>query len=442
MGENTFRVIVVGGGPIGLILGHILTAAKIDFVILERNAEIVQYRGALIILMPPVLRLLHQLGLYQRMEDFGTRCTGKTEMLSDGQPLSAAPNFEMLEDSFGYMTKASSRAEFIQFLYENLPDRDLRVRTRAEINDIETLNDGVRVHLTSGDIVHGSLVIGSDGVHSKTRDIIQRLNHETLGDGGGNPVRPMVTSVQSVIGRTAFTDDRMGLGYFWETHARGKAIQMMRLKDATYFGLYDRLPEATRERKRFTTEEMEQVAQDFGDTVLSPGVRFKDLWRSRDCENAILVHQEEGLLDKWYHGRIAVVGEAVCKLTSATGLGVYSGASMAVVLANRLVKLLSEDPNPSDGKVEDMLAQYQDNRKEEAESLCTVGKTVTRFMIWEGPDDEAVDRSTPGRLKQSVEERGIPAMARGQLLDFIPFEGHKGKVPWVVSGVPNDAAQV
>ncbi|KAI0156541.1 FAD/NAD(P)-binding domain-containing protein [Xylariaceae sp. FL1272] len=447
MSENPFRVIVVGGGPIGLILGHILTAAKIDFIILERNTEIVQHRGTAIILNPPTVRLFHQLGLYEKWKDFGTQLTGKTEMLSDGQPLSAAPYFEILEDSFGYAAKCSSRGQLIQFLYENLPDREFRIRTGAELEDIETTDEGARVHLTNGDTVHGSLVIASDGVHSKTRDMfqsssIQRLDHKALGGGHQKPIRPMVTSVRTIGGRASLTNDRMGLGYFWETHAPGKSVQTARLKDATYFAVYDKLAQPTQERKRFTIEEMEQVAQDFAETEVSPGIKFKDLWLSRDYKNTVCVYQEEGLLDKWHHGCIAVAGEAVCKTTSASGQGVNSGANMSVVLVNKLVKLLREAANPSGDKIGEMLAQWQDDRKGEAEALCMMGKAMTRFMIWDGPNDEALDRSTPGRLMQLIEERALPALARGQLLDFIPFEGHKGEVPWLVSSIPHGAAEV
>jgi 2-polyprenyl-6-methoxyphenol hydroxylase-like FAD-dependent oxidoreductase len=42
----SFRAIIVGGGPSGLALAHCLHAAKIDYVVLERRKEIVEFSGA------------------------------------------------------------------------------------------------------------------------------------------------------------------------------------------------------------------------------------------------------------------------------------------------------------------------------------------------------------------------------------------------------------
>ena len=62
MSSSNFKVIVVGGGPVGLTAAHALTSAGIDFVVLESRPSIVIDAGSNLVLLPIGLRLLAQLG--------------------------------------------------------------------------------------------------------------------------------------------------------------------------------------------------------------------------------------------------------------------------------------------------------------------------------------------------------------------------------------------
>lgn len=57
------RVIIVGAGPAGLALAHMLPLAGIDdFVVLERRADVIEPSGAGVGLWPHNVRVLDQLG--------------------------------------------------------------------------------------------------------------------------------------------------------------------------------------------------------------------------------------------------------------------------------------------------------------------------------------------------------------------------------------------
>lgn len=68
MSSKAFKVIVVGGGPVGLTAAHALAQAKLDFVVLEQRAKIVQDAGSNLVLLPIGLRVLSQLGLLSNIE--------------------------------------------------------------------------------------------------------------------------------------------------------------------------------------------------------------------------------------------------------------------------------------------------------------------------------------------------------------------------------------
>lgn len=63
MSSTTAKVIVVGGGPVGMTAAHALSQAGIDFVLLESRPTIVMDAGSNLVLSPTGLRALGQLGM-------------------------------------------------------------------------------------------------------------------------------------------------------------------------------------------------------------------------------------------------------------------------------------------------------------------------------------------------------------------------------------------
>jgi 2-polyprenyl-6-methoxyphenol hydroxylase-like FAD-dependent oxidoreductase len=69
MSKRPIRVVIAGGSVTGLTLANMLESAGIDYVLLEAGEQIAPQVGASIALAPPALRILDQLGIYEKIKD-------------------------------------------------------------------------------------------------------------------------------------------------------------------------------------------------------------------------------------------------------------------------------------------------------------------------------------------------------------------------------------
>lgn len=63
------------------------------------------------------------------------------------------------------------RREFLQILYDQLPDKSY-IKTSSGVKNIKETPGGVEVTLINGDIETGDIVLGADGVYSMVRSIM------------------------------------------------------------------------------------------------------------------------------------------------------------------------------------------------------------------------------------------------------------------------------
>jgi 2-polyprenyl-6-methoxyphenol hydroxylase-like FAD-dependent oxidoreductase len=81
---SSFKVIVIGGGPIGLTAAHALHLAGIDFVVLERRPSIVEDLGASLVVYPHTFRVLHQFGILEKLLSVGSELNHHLSITSEG----------------------------------------------------------------------------------------------------------------------------------------------------------------------------------------------------------------------------------------------------------------------------------------------------------------------------------------------------------------------
>lgn len=68
MSQHQFKVIIVGGSISGLVLAHSLEKIGVEYVVLEKGAQVAPQLGASIGIMPNGARILEQLGVYEEVD--------------------------------------------------------------------------------------------------------------------------------------------------------------------------------------------------------------------------------------------------------------------------------------------------------------------------------------------------------------------------------------
>lgn len=233
-----FRVIIVGGGPTGLVLAHALHQAGIEYILLELSPTIPTTPGpeteddsgiTSLLLWPNSARILDQLSLLRQTCKLACPVRTRQTYLADGTPCSPgdADVFARARHDHGRPCMLIDRTALLRLLWESLPGREARVRMGREVVSTETHDAGVRVVCADGAVEEGSVVVGCDGVHGVVRRAVCELRAErktrrgfglaSLGGGGsGKADRTMEARYYGLVGSAPLLDG-LEAGVCYET---------------------------------------------------------------------------------------------------------------------------------------------------------------------------------------------------------------------------------
>ncbi|CAI7595914.1 unnamed protein product [Penicillium glandicola] len=431
-----FKVIVIGGGPVGLIAAHALHLADIDFVVLERRAAIVEDKGASIVLYPPTFRVMHQLGILESLFSLGGELELHASLTKDGYVFNESARYKKLRESHGYGPFAFDRAELIQTIYNLLPTvAKEKLLTNKQMSKIETKDDGVEVTCVDGSVYHGSIVIGADGVHSKTRHLMRdiALKDNPLRDW--DPAEPFTATFRILFGAFPTTEPPCQ-GYDIQTS--GQSITHFRGPRRGWLFMHEKLPTPTNERKHYTEKDINAFAAQFADFPLTRTVKVKDIWPNMLSVGMTDLH--EGIAEHWSLGRIVLVGDSCHKFTAHLGLGFNNGVQDVVVLCNRLRDAVesASDRKPDTSALTHQFEDYEKVRKSSDSSLVadlTNSGLETRLFTWSNTFYWLISRYVviPSVIENLILRFVLTReFQKGQVLDYIEAsEPMNGKLPWL-----------
>ena len=170
--QVTARCCIAGGGPAGMMLGHLLARAGIDVLVLEKHADFLRdFRGDTI--HPSTLELMHELGAlrdflalpHQEVRQLGATVGGVSIPIADFGHLPTHCRFIAFMPQWDFLNFLAARsARYPAF----------RLWMRAEVTDVIEEGGriaGLRVLTERGtQEVRADLVVAADGRHSAVRE--------------------------------------------------------------------------------------------------------------------------------------------------------------------------------------------------------------------------------------------------------------------------------
>ncbi|GAB1319710.1 FAD NAD(P)-binding domain protein [Madurella fahalii] len=423
-----FRVVIVGGGVAGLTLANALEKADIDYVLLERRSDVAPQVGASIGIMPNGARILDQLGVWKRVKEESEPLRVFYSRDSNGTPLCEPSAINLLGYTrMGYMTSWGERQKLLQALYENLEDTS-KVLVNKSVVDINHEPKGVTAICEDGSSFSGDILIGADGVFSKTRTKMWELAEADYPELVRQDKDCLISEYNCLFGiakgitqlapgdqDTSYNINRCN----FTIAAEGSKV---------YYFTQERLPQTYRlgDIPRYTEEDTEAFVARNGDILVRPApnrLTVADLWKHTvSCR---LVAIEEAKFKLWHWGRIACAGDSIHKSTPNLGGGGNNAIESVATLANG-IKHLSDacacaGRRPTQQEVERVFADYQRTRETRAAGTTDASGALARVQNMHGLASRLFVKFLLPHLADFVPELTGNAMIGAAKLDFLPL---------------------
>ena len=173
------KTLIIGGGIAGPVTAMALRRAGLDVTVFEAYDRASDGVGAFLTLAPNGLAALGQLGLYDAVHDLGMdsprmRITnGKGKLLAD----------------FSMPSRTLKRADLYSALRDEAVRRGVQIEYGKRLTGASLKDDGVTAVFDDGSTATGDLLVGADGLRSRTRSLIDpsapRARHIGLLNTGG-----------------------------------------------------------------------------------------------------------------------------------------------------------------------------------------------------------------------------------------------------------------
>lgn len=366
---TTFHVLIAGGGISGLALALFLKKAGVSCSVYEAYTYKASAGGGFNI-APNGMNVLNALGLAQKVIDAGAVAeefcmrNGKGKMI--GHIQNGSP------EKYGQPGVSLSRAALYDILLEELNTQGLKVQYEKRLCDIRQDELGVTAVFTDGSQAVGDVLIGADGVHSATRQLLFPEGPAPAftgmkNYGGFTPLSAVPELTAREINSLNFTFGNNG---FFGYCAASNDTAMW----------WSNLPSD----EPFTKAELESTTlEDVKTTMLE---RYSDYHAPvaaliANTEKVLKINVSDiASLPSWHKDRVLLIGDAAHAVSPNAG----QGASMALEDAMFLAMLLRD---AGVGSYAAAFRKFEKDRKPRVEKIVAEGRrrgaTKTILKPWQ-----------------------------------------------------------
>jgi len=343
------RILVVGGGIAGLTLTGLLQQRGFKPTLVEQIPEYGTV-GYVIVLWPSGSRILKGLGVYRSLLDVGLQFTTYNVSDERGQMLHSY-SVQNVTEKYGPML-STYRPDLINVIKEAVDPDSIRMSTT--VDKIDQTNDEVYVTFSDGTEETYDLVVGCDGVRSKTRDLVfgdVPLSYSGM-TGWSFWVKPNIAKTLQIA-------EYWGTGKFfgiWPTKGRLSVFTSIR----------DNVQEPDPVESRI--DRIQENFKNFGGLV-------PEILEGLNDPNEIFHGYYNDLrMKKWHKGRVVLVGDAAHAILPTAGGGVSMAMESAAVLVDELCR--------ADSKyIEQAFESYITRRRSRVDKIQNQSRMMSKFAF-------------------------------------------------------------
>jgi 2-polyprenyl-6-methoxyphenol hydroxylase-like FAD-dependent oxidoreductase len=341
------HALVIGGGVAGPATAVALRSIGIEVTICEARPREDKDVGLWVMVAPNGLAALDTLGLGQ--------IALRESLAGAAGPSGFAP---------------MRRFGLYRLLREAAAARGARIEHDRKLVAADTSADGVVARFADGSTLSGDLLVGCDGIHSRTRSIIDPaapatryvplLNFGGLASGVDAPGEP--AQLQFIRSRKGF------FGY--TTSGR---------REVWWFA---NLPwGAEPSRAESAAMNRDSLTEQLLDTFAEAPAFVADVIRATYTDLYALPTHDLPTVPTWWRDRLVILGDAAHATTPTSG----QGSSMALEDAVVLAKCLRDLPRPQ------AAARYEQLRRERVEAVVALGARASAAKLNDTSPGDSLD---------------------------------------------------
>ncbi|KAF9090102.1 hypothetical protein BGX29_011677 [Mortierella sp. GBA35] len=423
------RVIIVGGGLGGLMLGILLDKMGVPYHIFERAPK-VKPLGALMSLNGNILALFDQLGLLDEVMKISLVSLSSslyTEKMEKITEIDVTNHY----DFTGYRFIMFPRPDLYTLLYNKIPND--RISMGKKVHSIRRQSSGIQIVCSDNSCYEGDIIVGADGAysavrHNMFREMVDRGIPIPTGD-----TRDFAMPYLCMVGTTRPLDS----GRYPVLLNPNTQLHHVIGESTPYSWTVITIPgnrfcwsvmaqitnQAEAKEQRFRNSEwgpeasegLIEIVREFPITF---GGKLGDIIEATPKDAISKVMLEEKLFETWYHGSIVLIGD-----------GAMNAMQDAAILANCIYDL--EDLRPE--SITNAFRDYKEQRYAQAKKQIVNSKINARISSGQTRTERLVRHMVLNLLPRSIQNKQFSkdAAYRPQctFLERIPDKGSIPSLP-------------
>ncbi|KFH66086.1 hypothetical protein MVEG_08187 [Podila verticillata NRRL 6337] len=355
------KVLIVGAGIGGLMLGNLLQKGGVPYDIYERAKE-VKSLGSAMKIGGNIAPAMEQLSLWEELQKIGKPYKGM-EIFSENLKLVVSIDSRERETLCGKAEIIVARPDLYDVLLRQIPKE--RIHLGKKVMSTLQNENGVMIRCADDSTahIHGDILVGADGAHSAVR---QNLYGELMRNKKDLPASdnaPLPYTCICLVGQTEVLDPEE-FPDLKKAHSHCNSIlgssQPINWTTFTternticwivvqFLGKESAKKNDSFRNSEWGPEAAEAMCKEVRDFKLPGGkdgalITLGDLIDRTPKDLISKVMLEEKVFDTWYGGRTVLLGDACHKLNPSGGVGAVTAMHDAIALANWICTLESKE---------------------------------------------------------------------------------------------------